>query len=54
MDPFGEGCEDIEEDPETDPGDTSPPSDPISLGPGVTGGESGIAGMGWSLKQADS
>lgn len=31
-----------------------PPSLPISDGAGVIGGESGISGMGWSLKQADS
>ena len=54
VDPFGEGCDDIEDDPETEPGEASPPSDPMSEGAGVEGGESGMLGMGWSLKQADS
>ena len=54
VDPLGEGWEDIEDEPEIEPGDARPPSEPMSEGAGVTGGESGMLGMGWSLKQADS
>ena len=51
VEPFGDGCEDMEED--VDPGEAKPPSEPMSEGAGVTGGVS-MVGMGWSLKHADS
>ncbi len=48
----GESCEDVEERSEAADGDAR--SSLSSEGAGVTGGVSGMAGMGLSLKQADS
>ena len=49
------GDEFIDSEDEIDPGEAKPPSDPKqSDGAGVHGGVSGILGIGWSLKQADS